>query len=288
MALFLKKVLILYYLITKLDLNANSNKQSMQVNNLKQGQYQNSIPLFNQNQQNTANQKDLAAIKKHPNAQEKNVNHPLKPQNNPNAFSPSNTQNYTNFPSVSLNNQEQIQQAAAPDDEDEENYEMEFLERYHGKAAKNVRLVKQDFTDDGKVIKYFENEKKEIIFPSGVKKETFPDGYQITYFNNKDIKQIYPDGKEVYLFSENQTLQFKFADGLQVFKFQDGQIEKNFPDGIKHIIYKDGTVKYIYPDQSDETIFPDGTLQKTDVNGVITIDYVDQIRVKLFLLILLN
>jgi centromere protein J len=156
---------------------------------------------------------------------------------------------------------------------------MEFLERYHGRAAKNVRLIKQDFTDDGKVIKYFENDKKEIIFPSGVKKETFPDGYQITYFNNKDIKQIYPDGKEVYLFSENQTVQFKFSDGLQVFKFHDGQIEKNFPDGIKNIIYKDGTVKYIYPDQSDETIFPDGTLQKTDINGVITIDYVDQIRV---------
>ena len=199
-----------------------------------------------------------------------NLHNPPKPQIN--------NFNYSNYPNGSGKESEQIQLAAEEDDE--ENYEMEFLECYHGKAAKNVRLIKQDFTDDGKVIKYFENDKKEIIFPSGVKKETFLDGYQITFFNNKDIKQIYPDGKEVYLFSENQTVQFKFADGLQVFKFQDGQIEKNFADGIKHIIYKDGTVKYIYPDQSDETIFPDGTLQKTDVTGVITIDYVDQIRVR--------
>ena len=156
---------------------------------------------------------------------------------------------------------------------------MEFLEKYHGRSAKNNRLTKQDFTDDGKVIKFFENNKKEIIFPSGVKKEIFSDGYQVTYFINKDIKQIYPNGKEVYLFNEIKTIQFKLPDGLQVFKFQDGQIEKNYPDGIKHIFYKDGTVKYIYPDQSDETIFPDGTLQKTDINGVITIDYVDQIKV---------
>lgn len=265
----------------------------MQVHPSKQMQAHNPNAINNQNQGITANQRDLAMTSKQAVPQEKSTSNAFKPQNNPiypsiskNAFAPNinNNLGYTNIPSVpaaAITNQNQLHSAAAPEDEDEEIYEMDFLERYHGKAAKNVRLVKQDFTDDGKVIKYFENEKKEIIFPSGVKKETFPDGYQITYFNNKDIKQIYPDGKEVYLFSENQTLQFKFADGLQVFKFQDGQIEKNFPDGIKHIIYKDGTVKYIYPDQSDETIFPDGTLQKTDVNGVISIDYVDQIRVLL-------
>lgn len=199
-------------------------------------------------------------------------------QNNPNSNKTTNN-NFNNSNSDGKSKKANNLACEDNDLEEDENYEMEFLDKYHGRAAKNVRLIKQDFTDDGKVIKYFENNKKEIIFPSGVKKELFPDGYQVTYFNNKDIKQIYPDSKEVYLFAEIQTLQFKFSDGLQVFKFQDGQIEKNYPDGIKHIFYKDGTVKYIYPDQSDETIFPDGTLQKTDTNGIITIDYVDQIKV---------
>jgi len=257
----------------------SNHKQDQLSNQTKQNQAsssmysQNQKILLNNNIKQPSSQNSLYALK----SQEKNLTATSTKIN------PSSTNNYAHLPPTELakDHQEQIrfQSAAAPEDEDEESYEMEFSEFYHGKSAKNVRLIKQDFTDDGKVIKYFENEKKEIIFPSGVKKETFSDGYQITYFSNKDIKQIYPNGKEVYLFAENQTLQFKFTDGLQVFKFHDGQIEKNFPDGIKHIIYKDGTVKYIYPDQSDETIFPDGTLQKTNVNGVITIDYVDQIRV---------
>ena len=107
-----------------------------------------------------------------------------------------------------------------------------------------IRLVRQDITEDGKIIKQYENNKKEVIFPnSGLRKELFDDGYQVSYFKNKDIKQLYPDGKEVYLYAENNTVATKFPNGLRVFKFSNGQIEKNFPDGTKIVNYADGTVR---------------------------------------------
>jgi centromere protein J len=165
---------------------------------------------------------------------------------------------------------------------EEENFEMEFPEKYHGKSSKNVKLLRQDFTEDGKIIKIYENMKKEIIFPSGVKKETFEDGYTITYFNNKDIKQLYPDGREVYLFFDNKTLQFKFPDGLHVFKFSTGQTEKHYPDGSKVLNYTDGTITNVYPDGYQETFFPDGSLKKVDPSGVITFDYEDGMKVRNF------
>ena len=108
-------------------------------------------------------------------------------------------------------------------------FDMIFLPKYHSTMANMVRLIKQDITEDGKIIKLYENNKKEIIFPnSGLRKEIYPDGYQISYFKNKDIKQIYPDGKDVYLYAKNNTVVTKFPNGLKVFKFSNGQIEKNF------------------------------------------------------------
>ena len=48
---------------------------------------------------------------------------------------------------------------------------------------------------DGKIINIYSNNKLEVIFKSGVKKEIFEDGFQIVNFTNGDLKQIFPDGK---------------------------------------------------------------------------------------------
>jgi centromere protein J len=165
-------------------------------------------------------------------------------------------------------------------DKSKDNFEMVFPDKYHGKAAQNVRLTKQEITEDGKIIKLYENMKKVVRFPSGVVKEIFEDGYQVTYFINNDIKQVYPDKKEVYLFAENKTLQFKFADGLHVFKFEGGLLEKHYPDGTKVVNYIDGRIRNVYPDGYEETFFPDGSLQKIDKNGIVTFDYEDGLKVK--------
>jgi centromere protein J len=164
-------------------------------------------------------------------------------------------------------------------DDDEEVYELILPDQYHGRAVQKSKLVSHDILEDGKKVKIFENGKREIIFPSGVKKEIFDDGYSITYFTNKDIKQVFPDCKEVYLFSDSNTLQFKFTDGLQVFKFDNNQLEKHFPDGTKQVVYADGTIRYILADGYEETFYQDGSLQKVFKNGVMTIDYEDGIKV---------
>lgn len=76
------------------------------------------------------------------------------------------------------------------DEEEEENYELKYIEKYYGNSQKSVKLRKQEIGDDGKIIRYYENNKREVIFPSGVRKEIFEDGFQTVYFVNKDIKQV--------------------------------------------------------------------------------------------------
>ena len=60
---------------------------------------------------------------------------------------------------------------------------------------------------------------------------------------------------------------------LQVFKFQNNQIEKHFPDGTKEISFPDGTVKCLFADGEEESIFPDGTIQKIEKTGLRIIEY---------------
>lgn len=117
--------------------------------------------------------------------------------------------------------------------------------------------------------------KKEIVYSNGIKKEIYPDGYYIVYFNNKDIKQCFPDGRIIYHFADADTTQTTFPDGLQLFKFSNGQIEKHFPDGSKEISFQDGTVKCIYPDGQEESVFPDGTVQTLDSKGIKYIEFVN-------------
>ena len=191
-----------------------------------------------------------------------NNNSPLQSNNIiPNSFSNNNISNVITHKNSNAN----------LEDDDPSQYEMVFLPLYHNNNI--VNLVGQEVTQDGKIIKVYENGKKEVIFPSGLRKEIFSDGYQVTYFQNKDIKQLYPDQKEVYYFGLNQTVQTKFPDGLQVFKFANGQIEKHYPDKSRVIRYNDGIVRTIFPDKYEEIFYPDGSLQKIEPNGTITIDY---------------
>ena len=177
-----------------------------------------------------------------------------------------NNNHYINPPLIIKNNRSEM-----------EKFDMVFSPQYHNNNIE-LKVVKQEITQDGKIIKLYNNNKKEVFFPSGLRKEIFPDGYLVSYFNNNDIKQVYPDGKEVYLFSENKTVLTKLPNGLVVYKFANGQLEKNFPDGTKIVNYPDGTVRNLYSDGNEEIFFNDGSLQKKEKNGVITIQYPDGIK----------
>eukprot|EP00826_Nyctotherus_ovalis_P064035 TRINITY_DN9389_c0_g1_i7.p1 TRINITY_DN9389_c0_g1~~TRINITY_DN9389_c0_g1_i7.p1 ORF type:complete len:864 (-),score=268.01 TRINITY_DN9389_c0_g1_i7:774-3365(-) len=153
---------------------------------------------------------------------------------------------------------------------DTENYDLEYPQEYH---SKNVKLISQRVYNDGKVVKKYENGKTEVAFPNGVRKESFPDGYTVIYFNNGDIKQVCADGKVAYYFAEARTTQTTFTDGLQVFKFPSGQLEKHYPDGTKEINFPNGTLKCIFADGEEESVFTDGTVQRVKKNGEREIEY---------------
>ena len=112
-------------------------------------------------------------------------------------------------------------------------------------------LIKSTVASEGKTVNTYTNNKKEIIYPSGIRKEIYNNEYQIIYFINGDVKQVFPNGVSVYYFKDEQTIQTIFENGLQVFKFQNGQIEKHYPDGTKYITFPDTSTRYVAKEFND-------------------------------------
>ena len=85
----------------------------------------------------------------------------------------------------------------------------------------------------------------------------------MVHFPNGDIKQNYEGGKVIYFFNDSRTVQTSYKDGLNVFKFNNNQIEKHYPDGSKFIIFPNGTKRRVSKNGNEETIYPDGKIQKS-------------------------
>ena len=165
----------------------------------------------------------------------------LKEKNNTNQNNENIVENNNNNNDVNINyNNNYISQE----------YDLIFPEKYHGIT---YNLIKTETTKDGKRVNFYDNNKKEIIFKNGVRKEIFNDEYQVIYFNNGDIKQIYPgENKQIYYFKEKNIVQTTIGDECQIFKYENGQIEKKFKDGTVQIIFPDGQIKNILPNGYEE------------------------------------
>lgn len=168
---------------------------------------------------------------------------------------------------------DEIEDEEVPVMEDtDEDFSLVFPEQYHGEDDE-IEIVQESEGTKGKIFRLYSNDKREILFTNGVRKEIFPDGYSVVYFANEDIKQIFPDGKTVYYFADAGTVQTTLADGLKVYRFNNEQIEKHYNDGTKEIIFPDGTVKYIFGQDDEESIFPDGTIQRLTPDGLKVVEY---------------
>ena len=97
--------------------------------------------------------------------------------------------------------------------------DFEFPEKYFNENDQNNKIIKHQFELDGKTIKIYNNNKKEIIFPNNTRKQIFPDGYTIVYFSNGDIKEIIPNNKEIYYYKKDEVYQINFADGYKYIKY---------------------------------------------------------------------
>jgi len=121
---------------------------------------------------------------------------------------------------------------------------------------------------DGKVERVCPDGSREILFTNGTRKQISSDGQTIIVsFFNGDIKQILPDGRVVYYYADAQTTHTTYADGLQIFQFTNGQVEKHYIDGTKEIQFPDQTIKYLFPNGSAESVFLDGTVVHVESNG---------------------
>ncbi|CAI2380996.1 unnamed protein product [Moneuplotes crassus] len=166
--------------------------------------------------------------------------------------------------------QEQDEDQEEEDTSDE--YCLYLPPEYHNDKEWNDDIKKQLRSKDGKIQTIYTSGKIEVIFPHNkVTKQIFPDGYTIVYFLNKDVKQKFPDGKQVYYFAEVETTQTTFPDGLQVFRFNNGQIEKHFKDGTKEINFQDGSKKII-TEEKEISYMPDGSIHTLTQDGIQTIE----------------
>ena len=148
------------------------------------------------------------------------------------------------------------------DDDNTEGYDFVIPEKYKSKNnEKKINTIKSD----GKIINIYDNNKKEIIFNSGVKKEVFSDGYQLIYFPNGDMKQKFPgkEGKIMYFYKETNTVETTYKKGLNIFKFNNGQLEKHYPDGSKYIFYTNGLRRKISKNGTEEIFNPE-ELEKSE------------------------
>jgi len=121
---------------------------------------------------------------------------------------------------------------------------------------------------DGKVERVCPDGSREILFTNGTRKQISADGQTIIVsFFNGDIKQMLPDGRVVYYYADAQTTHTTYADGLQIFQFANGQVEKHYVDGTKEIQFPDQTIKYLFANGSAESVFLDGTVVHVEGNG---------------------
>ena len=79
------------------------------------------------------------------------------------------------------------------------------------------------------------------------------------------MKQNYLDGKSKYFFKDANTVQTSYPNGIQIFKFYNGQIEKHFPNGLKKIFFPNGTIDYIFDNQKEENINDEKEIEQIEI-----------------------
>jgi centromere protein J len=107
-------------------------------------------------------------------------------------------------------------------------------------ATANIQLPsvkEQTQREDGTIV---------TRYPNGNVKETSTNGHIVVRLYNGDVKHVFPDKSWVYYFVDTMITQTTQADGVVIFDFPDGQVEKRLPDGQVEILYPDQTVRYIF------------------------------------------
>lgn len=147
-------------------------------------------------------------------------------------------------------------------------------------GGRSLKVKETRFHEDHHVDKLLEDGTTLTIFPNGTTKECSADKrHTYVQFFNGDRKEMNHDtATETYFYAETQITQIIYANGLQILKFPNGQVEKHHANKTREIIFPDKICKFIYPDGSEESRLPNGTFIKVDPAGDKVIEYPNKQR----------
>lgn len=113
-----------------------------------------------------------------------------------------------------------------------------------------------------------------VTYANHTEKEILPDGTTICRFSNGDIKTTYSNiGIVVYFYAKSGTSHTTHADGLEVFEFASGQIERHFPNGEREVIFPDGTKQFFHLNGKSDIIYPDGIKVSEDHSKKVILNF---------------
>eukprot|EP01039_Chlorochromonas_danica_P001633 gene1633-1782_t len=109
---------------------------------------------------------------------------------------------------------------------------------------------------------------RRIHYRNGTVKTIDKNGRSFVQFTNGDSKRSDPNsGVIVYYYAQADTTHTSYRDGLEVYEFPNGQVEKHYADGRKEVIFPDQTRKVIETDGIQESHFPDGVILREYPDG---------------------
>lgn len=98
-----------------------------------------------------------------------------------------------------------------------------------------------------------------VKYRNGTQKEILPDGTIVVKFTNGDTKTTYSNiGIVVYYYAESKTSHTTHPDGLEIFEYASGQVERHYLNGRKEVQFPDGTQQVFLPSGDRLNSFPDG------------------------------
>lgn len=124
--------------------------------------------------------------------------------------------------------------------------------------------VSERHSSDGRVERVYQDQRREILFTNGLRKILWPDGRCTVLFSNGDVKDCLADSTVVYRYATTSAVQTTFGNGVEVFQFVSGQVERHFPNGEKEIKFQNKTTKKIYSSGVEEIRFPDGSVKRVN------------------------
>lgn len=147
--------------------------------------------------------------------------------------------------------------AAAVKEPEEQGKEKQGLEREENPEWRSVR--------DGMRERVYSDGTREVEYKNGTTKKVTKDATFVNFSNGDTKRTESATGKVVYYYAEARTTHTSDpTNGIEIFEFPNGQIERHKEDGSKHITFPDGTTKMVHKDGRSETKFPDGVLVVSD------------------------